>query len=170
MFHSVSDSTLSSTLLHFLSRFLPLVNGTPASQLSTPHSGKSPSPSPTSPGSLNRRRVRPEYTGKFTHTHTHTHSHTHKHTHTQKQSVITFSDTKSIIHSFYVLRKRIKPWLSIGRLHLKVTRIWRNLNIPASLVSQNWMGRWPHAVLPCDSKNGRLMLGSSNVQSLIQCE
>ncbi|XP_049896661.1 serine/threonine-protein kinase DCLK1a isoform X2 [Epinephelus moara] len=32
------------------------VNGTPASQLSTPHSGKSPSPSPTSPGSLNRRR------------------------------------------------------------------------------------------------------------------
>uniref|UniRef100_A0A1A7WGM8 Serine/threonine-protein kinase DCLK2 n=2 Tax=Iconisemion striatum TaxID=60296 RepID=A0A1A7WGM8_9TELE len=32
------------------------VNGTPASQLSTPHSGKSPSPSPTSPGSLSRRR------------------------------------------------------------------------------------------------------------------
>lgn len=32
------------------------VNGTPASQLSTPHSGKSPSPSPTSPGSLNQRR------------------------------------------------------------------------------------------------------------------
>nr|XP_020476126.1 serine/threonine-protein kinase DCLK1-like isoform X1 [Monopterus albus]XP_020476128.1 serine/threonine-protein kinase DCLK1-like isoform X1 [Monopterus albus]XP_020476129.1 serine/threonine-protein kinase DCLK1-like isoform X1 [Monopterus albus] len=32
------------------------VNGTPASQLSTPHSGKSPSPSPTSPGSLGRRR------------------------------------------------------------------------------------------------------------------
>uniref|UniRef100_A0AAX7U9X8 Serine/threonine-protein kinase DCLK2 n=1 Tax=Astatotilapia calliptera TaxID=8154 RepID=A0AAX7U9X8_ASTCA len=38
--------------------FLPPVNGTPASQLSTPHSGKSPSPSPTSPGSLSRRRVR----------------------------------------------------------------------------------------------------------------
>ncbi|XP_071760066.2 serine/threonine-protein kinase DCLK1a isoform X1 [Centroberyx gerrardi] len=32
------------------------LNGTPASQLSTPHSGKSPSPSPTSPGSLSRRR------------------------------------------------------------------------------------------------------------------
>ncbi|XP_063751484.1 serine/threonine-protein kinase DCLK1-like isoform X1 [Eleginops maclovinus] len=32
------------------------VNGTPASQLSTPHSGISPSPSPTSPGSLNQRR------------------------------------------------------------------------------------------------------------------
>ncbi|XP_044078161.1 serine/threonine-protein kinase DCLK1a isoform X3 [Siniperca chuatsi] len=32
------------------------VNGTLASQLSTPHSGKSPSPSPTSPGSLSRRR------------------------------------------------------------------------------------------------------------------
>uniref|UniRef100_A0A667YP36 Serine/threonine-protein kinase DCLK2 n=1 Tax=Myripristis murdjan TaxID=586833 RepID=A0A667YP36_9TELE len=34
------------------------LNGTPASQLSTPHSGKSPSPSPTSPGSLSRRRQR----------------------------------------------------------------------------------------------------------------
>ncbi|KAM9846691.1 serine/threonine-protein kinase DCLK1-like isoform 2-T2 [Aulostomus maculatus] len=32
------------------------VNGTPASQLSTPHTGKSPSPSPTSPGSLNQRQ------------------------------------------------------------------------------------------------------------------
>ncbi|XP_040007384.1 serine/threonine-protein kinase DCLK1a isoform X1 [Xiphias gladius] len=32
------------------------LNGTPASQLSTPHSGKSPSPSPTSPGSLSQRR------------------------------------------------------------------------------------------------------------------
>ncbi|XP_070773027.1 serine/threonine-protein kinase DCLK1-like isoform X2 [Enoplosus armatus] len=32
------------------------VNGTPASQLSTPHSGKSASPSPTSPGSLSQRR------------------------------------------------------------------------------------------------------------------
>ncbi|XP_062261962.1 serine/threonine-protein kinase DCLK1a isoform X1 [Platichthys flesus] len=30
------------------------LNGTPASQLSTPHSGKSPSPSPTSPGSQRR--------------------------------------------------------------------------------------------------------------------
>ncbi|XP_056262896.1 serine/threonine-protein kinase DCLK1a isoform X4 [Pseudoliparis swirei] len=30
------------------------MNGTPASPLSTPHSGKSPSPSPTSPGSLSR--------------------------------------------------------------------------------------------------------------------
>uniref|UniRef100_A0A8D2ZNQ2 Serine/threonine-protein kinase DCLK2 n=1 Tax=Scophthalmus maximus TaxID=52904 RepID=A0A8D2ZNQ2_SCOMX len=33
------------------------LNGTPASQLSTPHSGKSPSPSPTSPGSLSQRQV-----------------------------------------------------------------------------------------------------------------
>uniref|UniRef100_A0A3Q3G717 Serine/threonine-protein kinase DCLK2 n=1 Tax=Labrus bergylta TaxID=56723 RepID=A0A3Q3G717_9LABR len=33
------------------------VNGTPASQLSTPHSGKSPSPSPTSPGSLSQPEV-----------------------------------------------------------------------------------------------------------------
>ncbi|XP_073335773.1 serine/threonine-protein kinase DCLK1a isoform X1 [Pagrus major] len=32
------------------------LNGTPASQLSTPHSGKSPSPSPTSPGSISQRR------------------------------------------------------------------------------------------------------------------
>ncbi|XP_070773028.1 serine/threonine-protein kinase DCLK1-like isoform X3 [Enoplosus armatus] len=32
------------------------LNGTPASQLSTPHSGKSASPSPTSPGSLSQRR------------------------------------------------------------------------------------------------------------------
>ncbi|KAM6984563.1 serine/threonine-protein kinase DCLK1a isoform 1-T1 [Tautogolabrus adspersus] len=32
------------------------VNGTPASQLSTSHSGKSPSPSPTSPGSLSQRQ------------------------------------------------------------------------------------------------------------------
>uniref|UniRef100_A0A665VPN6 Serine/threonine-protein kinase DCLK2 n=1 Tax=Echeneis naucrates TaxID=173247 RepID=A0A665VPN6_ECHNA len=39
-----------------LSCFLPPVNGTPASQLSTPCSGKSPSPSPTSPGSLSQRR------------------------------------------------------------------------------------------------------------------
>uniref|UniRef100_A0A087YD44 Serine/threonine-protein kinase DCLK2 n=1 Tax=Poecilia formosa TaxID=48698 RepID=A0A087YD44_POEFO len=34
----------------------PPVNGTPASQQSTPHSGKSPTPSPTSPGSLSRRQ------------------------------------------------------------------------------------------------------------------
>uniref|UniRef100_A0ACB8FGV3 Uncharacterized protein n=1 Tax=Sphaerodactylus townsendi TaxID=933632 RepID=A0ACB8FGV3_9SAUR len=34
------------------------VNGTPGSQLSTPRSGKSPSPSPTSPGSLRKQRVR----------------------------------------------------------------------------------------------------------------
>ncbi|XP_024121169.1 serine/threonine-protein kinase DCLK1a [Oryzias melastigma] len=32
------------------------MNGMPASQQSTPHSGKSPSPSPTSPGSLSQRR------------------------------------------------------------------------------------------------------------------
>ncbi|RVE63960.1 hypothetical protein OJAV_G00141420 [Oryzias javanicus] len=32
------------------------VNGMPASQQSTPHSGKSPSPPPTSPGSLSQRR------------------------------------------------------------------------------------------------------------------
>uniref|UniRef100_A0A667YH42 non-specific serine/threonine protein kinase n=1 Tax=Myripristis murdjan TaxID=586833 RepID=A0A667YH42_9TELE len=67
----------------FLPSFLPslpllalyyvlVLNGTPASQLSTPHSGKSPSPSPTSPGSLSRRRVRCELTHKHTHTHTHT--------------------------------------------------------------------------------------------------
>uniref|UniRef100_A0A452VHW9 non-specific serine/threonine protein kinase n=1 Tax=Ursus maritimus TaxID=29073 RepID=A0A452VHW9_URSMA len=35
---------------------LLLVNGTPGSQLSTPRSGKSPSPSPTSPGSLRKQR------------------------------------------------------------------------------------------------------------------
>nr|XP_057942407.1 serine/threonine-protein kinase DCLK1a isoform X2 [Doryrhamphus excisus] len=33
------------------------VNGTPASQMSTPHTAKSPSPSPTSPGSLSQRRA-----------------------------------------------------------------------------------------------------------------
>uniref|UniRef100_A0A8C3SAY7 Serine/threonine-protein kinase DCLK1 n=1 Tax=Chelydra serpentina TaxID=8475 RepID=A0A8C3SAY7_CHESE len=33
------------------------VNGTPGSQLSTPRSGKSPSPSPTSPGSLRKQRL-----------------------------------------------------------------------------------------------------------------
>uniref|UniRef100_A0A3B3DIA6 Serine/threonine-protein kinase DCLK2 n=1 Tax=Oryzias melastigma TaxID=30732 RepID=A0A3B3DIA6_ORYME len=36
---------------------MTLLNGMPASQQSTPHSGKSPSPSPTSPGSLSQRRV-----------------------------------------------------------------------------------------------------------------
>ncbi|KAF2973799.1 hypothetical protein EK904_004641, partial [Melospiza melodia maxima] len=35
------------------------VNGTPGSQLSTPRSGKSPSPSPTSPGSLRKQRGQP---------------------------------------------------------------------------------------------------------------
>uniref|UniRef100_A0A8C5GT17 Serine/threonine-protein kinase DCLK2 n=1 Tax=Gouania willdenowi TaxID=441366 RepID=A0A8C5GT17_GOUWI len=40
--------------ISFLPCVLPPVNGTPASQLSTPHSGKSPSPSPTSPGSLSQ--------------------------------------------------------------------------------------------------------------------
>uniref|UniRef100_A0A7N8XHU7 Serine/threonine-protein kinase DCLK2 n=1 Tax=Mastacembelus armatus TaxID=205130 RepID=A0A7N8XHU7_9TELE len=53
--------------LYFLFCCLPPVNGTPASQLSTPHSGKSPSPSPTSPGSLSRRRVRHECRGTYTH-------------------------------------------------------------------------------------------------------
>uniref|UniRef100_A0A3Q4MQQ5 Serine/threonine-protein kinase DCLK2 n=1 Tax=Neolamprologus brichardi TaxID=32507 RepID=A0A3Q4MQQ5_NEOBR len=47
----------SCSVFSLLSFLLP-VNGTPASQLSTPHSGKSPSPPPTSPGSLSRRRVR----------------------------------------------------------------------------------------------------------------
>uniref|UniRef100_A0A8C1KY32 Serine/threonine-protein kinase DCLK2 n=1 Tax=Cyprinus carpio TaxID=7962 RepID=A0A8C1KY32_CYPCA len=46
------------------------VNGTLASQLSTPHSAKSPSPSPTSPGSLKKRRVRPSL-------HNHPNAHTH---------------------------------------------------------------------------------------------
>ncbi|XP_056127930.1 serine/threonine-protein kinase DCLK1b isoform X4 [Rhinichthys klamathensis goyatoka] len=41
----------SGRLLHFLA-----ANGTAGSQLSTPRSGKSPSPSPTSPASLRRRR------------------------------------------------------------------------------------------------------------------
>lgn len=64
---------------------------------------------------------------------------TSTHTHTR----ITFSDNKSITDSFYVLRKRTKLWLSIGQLHLRVTRIWRNHNIPTSLVSQIGAGRWP---------------------------
>uniref|UniRef100_A0A8C7MZB2 Serine/threonine-protein kinase DCLK2 n=1 Tax=Oncorhynchus kisutch TaxID=8019 RepID=A0A8C7MZB2_ONCKI len=38
-------------------------NGTAGSQLSTPRSGKSPSPSPTSPASLQRRRVGPPNSG-----------------------------------------------------------------------------------------------------------
>uniref|UniRef100_A0A8C9TCW2 Serine/threonine-protein kinase DCLK2 n=1 Tax=Scleropages formosus TaxID=113540 RepID=A0A8C9TCW2_SCLFO len=40
--------------LEFLTPSLSSINGTPGSQLSTPHSAKSPSPSPTSPGSLQR--------------------------------------------------------------------------------------------------------------------
>uniref|UniRef100_A0A8C1KXF4 Serine/threonine-protein kinase DCLK2 n=2 Tax=Cyprinus carpio TaxID=7962 RepID=A0A8C1KXF4_CYPCA len=47
------------------------LNGTLASQLSTPHSAKSPSPSPTSPGSLKKRRVRPSL-------HNHPNAHTHE--------------------------------------------------------------------------------------------
>lgn len=62
--------------------FLPPVNGTPASQLSTPHSGKSPSPSPTSPGSLSRRRVR-------------TGIHEHAHKARTKSQPVAFSDSKS---------------------------------------------------------------------------
>uniref|UniRef100_A0A671WTT9 Serine/threonine-protein kinase DCLK2 n=1 Tax=Sparus aurata TaxID=8175 RepID=A0A671WTT9_SPAAU len=51
--------SVSSSIAPFFSFFLPPpVNGTPASQLSTPHSGKSPSPSPTSPGSISQRQVR----------------------------------------------------------------------------------------------------------------
>uniref|UniRef100_A0A671WUT0 Serine/threonine-protein kinase DCLK2 n=1 Tax=Sparus aurata TaxID=8175 RepID=A0A671WUT0_SPAAU len=49
--------SVSSSIAPFFSFFLPPpVNGTPASQLSTPHSGKSPSPSPTSPGSISQRQ------------------------------------------------------------------------------------------------------------------
>uniref|UniRef100_A0A671WU12 Serine/threonine-protein kinase DCLK2 n=1 Tax=Sparus aurata TaxID=8175 RepID=A0A671WU12_SPAAU len=59
--------SVSSSIAPFFSFFLPPpVNGTPASQLSTPHSGKSPSPSPTSPGSISQRQVR-----LATHTHIH---------------------------------------------------------------------------------------------------
>uniref|UniRef100_A0A8C3SA17 Doublecortin like kinase 1 n=1 Tax=Chelydra serpentina TaxID=8475 RepID=A0A8C3SA17_CHESE len=39
------------------------VNGTPGSQLSTPRSGKSPSPSPTSPGSLRKQRLSKDLEG-----------------------------------------------------------------------------------------------------------
>uniref|UniRef100_A0A673MFK5 Serine/threonine-protein kinase DCLK2 n=1 Tax=Sinocyclocheilus rhinocerous TaxID=307959 RepID=A0A673MFK5_9TELE len=46
------------------------VNGTPTSQLSTPHSAKSPSPSPTSPGSLKKHRVRQH--SLYNHPNTHT--------------------------------------------------------------------------------------------------
>lgn len=58
LFRCFNVSSMSISFSPFtLVRFLPPVNGTPASQLSTPYSGKSPSPSPTSPGSLSRRRV-----------------------------------------------------------------------------------------------------------------
>lgn len=40
-----------------LNATLSTANGTAGSQLSTPRSGKSPSPSPTSPASLRRRQV-----------------------------------------------------------------------------------------------------------------
>ncbi|KAM9320699.1 serine/threonine-protein kinase DCLK1 isoform 1-T1 [Gastrophryne carolinensis] len=54
---STSSEIRSNRKCHalFFYSFL-LVNGTPGSQLSTPRSGKSPSPSPTSPGSLRRQR------------------------------------------------------------------------------------------------------------------
>jgi len=111
---NTQGSPLSMVLTHLthnapsisLSHFLLPVNGTPASPLSTPHSGKSPSPSPTSPGSLSRSQVRREYAQ----------------IHTNKQSTVTFSDIKSITHSLYVLRKKENPRLSIGRLHLRVAR------------------------------------------------
>uniref|UniRef100_A0A8C7A055 Serine/threonine-protein kinase DCLK1 n=3 Tax=Aves TaxID=8782 RepID=A0A8C7A055_NOTPE len=53
-----SGKEMSSKNIYNQSRgqlFLSL-NGTPGSQLSTPRSGKSPSPSPTSPGSLRKQR------------------------------------------------------------------------------------------------------------------
>jgi len=56
------DLTISLLLtmpcIYFFQFIVLLVNGTPGSQLSTPRSGKSPSPSPTSPGSLRKQRVR----------------------------------------------------------------------------------------------------------------
>uniref|UniRef100_A0A7N9AWU0 Serine/threonine-protein kinase DCLK2 n=1 Tax=Mastacembelus armatus TaxID=205130 RepID=A0A7N9AWU0_9TELE len=61
MLDESGESTVASPDISMLTFHVCLfVNGTPASQLSTPHSGKSPSPSPTSPGSLSRRRVRHE--------------------------------------------------------------------------------------------------------------
>uniref|UniRef100_A0A7N6BEM9 Serine/threonine-protein kinase DCLK2 n=1 Tax=Anabas testudineus TaxID=64144 RepID=A0A7N6BEM9_ANATE len=59
---SLSRSSPRTVIQSLRSKSPVSVNGTPASQLSTPHSGKSPSPSPTSPGSLSRRRVRQEST------------------------------------------------------------------------------------------------------------
>ncbi|XP_074838507.1 serine/threonine-protein kinase DCLK1 isoform X3 [Carettochelys insculpta] len=54
---SKSPASTSSGVKCALSNFNAwLVNGTPGSQLSTPRSGKSPSPSPTSPGSLRKQR------------------------------------------------------------------------------------------------------------------
>ncbi|TNN63500.1 hypothetical protein EYF80_026242 [Liparis tanakae] len=58
----VSLLLLQGLTFPFLSRAAETmtVNGTPASPLSTPHSGKSPSPSPTSPGSLSRSQEKRE--------------------------------------------------------------------------------------------------------------
>ncbi|XP_009996639.1 PREDICTED: serine/threonine-protein kinase DCLK1 isoform X1 [Chaetura pelagica] len=54
---SKSPASTSSGVECTISPFHILeVNGTPGSQLSTPRSGKSPSPSPTSPGSLRKQR------------------------------------------------------------------------------------------------------------------
>uniref|UniRef100_A0A8B9LKZ5 Serine/threonine-protein kinase DCLK2 n=1 Tax=Astyanax mexicanus TaxID=7994 RepID=A0A8B9LKZ5_ASTMX len=56
---SKSPASNSSDLVYRALIFtLFSANGTAGSQLSTPRSGKSPSPSPTSPASLRRRRVR----------------------------------------------------------------------------------------------------------------
>uniref|UniRef100_A0A7N8YPT1 Serine/threonine-protein kinase DCLK2 n=1 Tax=Mastacembelus armatus TaxID=205130 RepID=A0A7N8YPT1_9TELE len=55
MLDESGESTVASPDISMLT--FHVLNGTPASQLSTPHSGKSPSPSPTSPGSLSRRRT-----------------------------------------------------------------------------------------------------------------
>uniref|UniRef100_A0A8C5GU59 Serine/threonine-protein kinase DCLK2 n=1 Tax=Gouania willdenowi TaxID=441366 RepID=A0A8C5GU59_GOUWI len=54
---SLNRSSLRPVIQSQRSKSPASMNGTPASQLSTPHSGKSPSPSPTSPGSLSQRRV-----------------------------------------------------------------------------------------------------------------
>ncbi|XP_040037938.2 serine/threonine-protein kinase DCLK1a isoform X1 [Gasterosteus aculeatus] len=53
---SLSRSSPRTAIQSGRSKSPASVNGAPASQLSTPHSGKSPSPSPTSPGSLSRRQ------------------------------------------------------------------------------------------------------------------
>ncbi|CAL8349206.1 unnamed protein product [Arctogadus glacialis] len=52
----VAKSSSYGRISPLLGRSLPRANGTAGSQLSTPRSGKSPSPSPTSPASLRRRR------------------------------------------------------------------------------------------------------------------